>query len=145
MTKRTLILSDQDRAFLLELIEQAQKSWRTYAPHLNMFRAEVIGATIVPRLELPCDRVMIGDCVCLLHARSSMRERVQLVMPYAAAVGKDELSILSPLGAALLGARCGERVQWLLDDGPRQALVEDIVRNRTSPRDVAGLSSPCSK
>jgi hypothetical protein len=32
MTKRILILSEQDRACLLEMIERAQSSWRTYQP-----------------------------------------------------------------------------------------------------------------
>jgi regulator of nucleoside diphosphate kinase len=154
MTKRILILSEQDRACLLEMIERAQSSWRTYAPHLNVFRAEVIDATIVPRIELPPDRVMVGDRVSLLHARPSMRECLRLMLPYAHPAGQGDLSVLSPLGAAILGARSGEYVQWLLDDGPRQAFIEEVVRDSGPPgaslasadqRDFADLTPLCPR
>jgi regulator of nucleoside diphosphate kinase len=136
MAPTTLILSEQDRTRLLIAIERAASSWRTAAPYVNVLRERVLTAEILPRWQLPQDRVALWDRVQVLHARPLARETVQLVLPWAYTPARGTLSVISPLGIELLGAKAGETVQWFTDDGPRQALVEKVIRESPPPESV---------
>jgi regulator of nucleoside diphosphate kinase len=138
MNKKNLILSAHEHARLLEAVERSQASWRTCAPYLNVLKQRILDATIVSPAELPKDRVAVGDRVSLLHARPHVREWVRLVYPSAHAPGQGNLSVLSPLGAALLGAQAGENVFWLVDEGPRSTCVEELIRDDH----LAGTDTP---
>jgi regulator of nucleoside diphosphate kinase len=132
MTTRFLTISEQDRILLLDAVERARSSWRTCAPYLHVLRERVLTARVVPPSELPEDCAAIGDRMRLLHVRPELRESVRLVFP-SAVPAAGAISVISPLGAELLGARTGQMVQWLTDDGPRQVLLEEIVRAETTP------------
>jgi regulator of nucleoside diphosphate kinase len=127
MTK-FLTLSERDRILLLDAIERARNSWRTCAPYLHVLRERVLTARVVPQEELSDDCVMMGDRARLLHARPAYRETVRLVFPHAHVPGEGTVSVISPLGAELLGAQAGQTVQWFTDDGPRQLIVEEVAR-----------------
>jgi regulator of nucleoside diphosphate kinase len=134
MTTTTLILSNQDRLHLLEAIDRALGSWRTSAPFVHVLKDRVLAAQLLPRWQLPNDRVALWDRVRLRHARPAARETVRLVLPSEDAPGRATLSVISPLGIELLGAQAGESVQWFTDDGPRQAFVEEVIRE-SPPRE----------
>lgn len=136
MIHTTLILSEQDRTHLLDAIQRAASSWRTLAPYLYVLKERVLAAEILPRWQLPHDRVALWDRVSLLHARPVARETVRLVLPWADAPGRGTLSVLSPMGIELLGAQAGQNVEWFTDDGLRQALVEEVIRE-SPPRESA--------
>jgi hypothetical protein len=76
--------------------------------------------------------------VRLLHERPVARETVRLVLPWADAPGQGTLSVLSPMGIELLGAQAGKTMQWFTDDGPRRALVEEVIRE-SPPYEGASL------
>jgi len=138
MSPTTLILSEQDRTNLLDAIEPAASSWRTTAPYVNVLKERVLAAELLPRWQLPQDRVALWDRVQVLHARPIARETVRLVLPWAHAPARGTLSVISPLGIELLGAQAGETVQWFTDDGPRQALVEKVIRESPPPECAYG-------
>jgi regulator of nucleoside diphosphate kinase len=128
MTRTYLTLSERDRILLLDAIESARSSWRTCAPYLHVLRERVLTARTVPTSELPADCVMIGDRVRLLHVRPALRETVRLILPSGHGPYEDTLSVISPLGVELIGARTGAMVRWFSDDRPRQTVVEEVMR-----------------
>jgi transcription elongation GreA/GreB family factor len=103
---------------------------------VNVLKERVLAAEVLPRWQLPADRVALWDQVRLRHTRPAARETVRLVLPSAYAPGRGMLSVISPLGIELLGAQAVETVQWFTDDGPRQALVEEVIRE-SPPRESA--------
>ncbi len=54
-------------------------------------------------------------------------ERVRVVFPGAAAPAKGAVSVLAPLGLALLGTRAGDEVSWEVPGGRRQLRVENVT------------------
>jgi len=147
MATTTLILAEQDRTRLLNAIERAASSWRTSAPYVNVLKERVLAAQLLQRWQLPQDRVALWDQVQLLHTRPIVRETVRLVLPWAHTPARGTLSVISPLGIDLLGAKAGETVQWFMDDGPRQALVEKVIRESPPPESVFddyGFDDPAS-
>jgi regulator of nucleoside diphosphate kinase len=50
-----------------------------------------------------------------------------LVFPGEETPGQGKLSVLSPMGMALLGARVGEEVAWMSAAGPEVAVVKNVL------------------
>ena len=50
-----------------------------------------------------------------------------LVYPEEEAPHDGKLSVLSPMGMVLYGAKVGEKVRWMSDAGPRVATVKKLL------------------
>lgn len=77
-------------------------------------------AAIVAPEDIPTDVVTMNSrLVCSLEGDSTSRNWT-LVYPDAADFEAGQLSVLSPVGQALLGARTGQTVSYRLPDGREQ-------------------------
>jgi regulator of nucleoside diphosphate kinase len=50
-----------------------------------------------------------------------------LVFPFGANIAENKLSILAPLGMALLGYRKGDTIEWSVPSGIKKLKVEEII------------------
>lgn len=84
-------------------------------------------ATIVAPEEIPTDVVTMNSrLVCTVRGEQAPRNWT-LVYPDAADFDAGRLSVLSPVGHALLGARAGQTVSYRLPDGREQQVTIDEV------------------
>ncbi len=51
-----------------------------------------------------------------------------LVFPAQADIGAQRLSVLAPVGTALLGYREGDEVEWLTPGGLRRLRIEKVIQ-----------------
>ncbi|WP_354682709.1 nucleoside diphosphate kinase regulator [Cupriavidus necator] len=80
-------------------------------------------ATIVAPDEIPTDVVTMNSrLACTLPGEDTPRHWT-LVYPDAADFDAGQLSVLSPVGQALLGARAGQTVSYRLPDGREQQVT----------------------
>ncbi|MEZ5645554.1 MAG: GreA/GreB family elongation factor [Burkholderiaceae bacterium] len=80
--------------------------------------ADVLGvADLVPSRDIGPDIVTMYSMVELLLARSGECRRFTLCYPADAEPAAGFVSVLSPMGAALLGLRVGEVACWLTPGG----------------------------
>ncbi|MFL5391416.1 MAG: GreA/GreB family elongation factor, partial [Myxococcales bacterium] len=66
--------------------------------------------------ELPPDVVRMHSQVTFEEVRTGAVREVVLVYPATADASAGRLSVLAPIGAALLGLRVGDRIEWPLPD-----------------------------
>lgn len=86
----------------------------------DMLDALLERAAIVPAETIPQDVVTMNSSVlCALEGESAPRQWT-LAYPDDADFEAGRLSVLSPVGTALLGARAGETVTYRLPDGREQ-------------------------
>lgn len=84
-------------------------------------------ATIVAPEEIPTDVVTMNSrLACTLPGEQAPRNWT-LVYPDAADFDAGRLSVLSPVGHALLGARTGQTVSYRLPDGREQQVTIDEI------------------
>jgi regulator of nucleoside diphosphate kinase len=57
---------------------------------------------------------------------SGVRRVYTLVLPSQADVTRGSISILAPLGTALLGYRAGDEVEWRMPGGPVRLTIEEV-------------------
>lgn len=79
--------------------------------------AELDRAVVVEPSRLPADAVTIESRVTYEEELSGAVREVTLVYPAAADASSGRISVLAPVGAALIGLRTGDRIEWPLPDG----------------------------
>jgi regulator of nucleoside diphosphate kinase len=108
---------------LLALAEQARKQSPDLAEQLL---EEIERADLRAPGDMPKDVVTVGSEV---EYRDGDRTHVvQVVMPRDADLATGKLSLLTPVGAALLGLTAGQRIEWTLQNGQTKVLEVLAVR-----------------
>lgn len=72
--------------------------------------------------DLPQNVVRLGSEVDFLDEGTGERRRVRLVLPDEADIGQGRVSILTPVGAGLIGLSTGQTIDWPTADGRSRML-----------------------
>lgn len=78
---------------------------------------ELARAVVVPREEMPRDVVTMKSRVVFENETTGERREVTLVYPREADIDAGKISVLVPVGTALLGLRVGQSIDWKLPSG----------------------------
>jgi regulator of nucleoside diphosphate kinase len=81
---------------------------------------ELVRAIVVPRDQLPKDVVTMNSRVVFEDETTAERREVELVYPGNADISVGKISILVPVGTALLGLRVGQSIEWELPSGQKR-------------------------
>jgi regulator of nucleoside diphosphate kinase len=113
-------------AMLLALAEQA----RVRTPALaNQLIEELERAALRSPDEMPDDVVTIGSTVTFRDGDRT--QTVQVVLPGNADIDRRRISVVAPVGTALLGLSAGQRISWAMPDG-RTRIIEVVDVHRAS-------------
>jgi regulator of nucleoside diphosphate kinase len=82
---------------------------------------EMDRAKVIPSESLPLGIVRMGSTVEFESA--GQRRRVTVVFPGDADISQGKISILTPVGAALIGLSEGQSIMWMTRDGRSQQLT----------------------
>lgn len=74
-------------------------------------------ADLVVSRDIASDIVTMNSQVEIVHDGSALRQKITLCYPANADAGQGLISILSPVGSALLGRRVGDTVVWQMPQG----------------------------
>ena len=88
----------------------------------ELLLAEINRARIVQDSRLPGDVVAMQSIVKFVDEASDAERTLQLVYPQAADIEAGRISILSLVGAGLLGLRPGQSISWPDRAGKQRAL-----------------------
>lgn len=89
--------------------------------------ASLAAADLTSSREVPADVVTMYSQVVIRDEASSTPQTLTLCYPEDAAADKGFVSVLSPVGASLLGLRLGARARWRTPHGQeRSAVIEAI-------------------
>lgn len=93
----------------------------------EMERAEVVGAPAVP-----ANVVGMGSTVTF-QSDGGRKRRVTLVFPIAEDIAESRVSVLTPIGTALIGLSEGQSIEWSARDGRRHQLTVLAVERPPAP------------
>lgn len=88
----------------------------------ELLLAEINRARIVQDSRLPADVVAMQSIVKFADEASGVERTLQLVYPQAADIEAGRISILSLVGAGLLGLKPGQSISWPDRAGKQRAL-----------------------
>lgn len=112
----------------LERLEQCLES-RTARelPGIDMLYEELMRADIVDASEIASDIVTMNSTVVFVDEQSEQQYELTLVYPDQA--GKSgTVSVLAPVGSALLGLAVGQAIEWQIPGGRQLRLRVNAVR-----------------
>lgn len=84
-------------------------------------------AIIVKEDALPPFTVRLNSKVTVLNLETDRVMEFRIVMPEQADIAQQKVSILSPMGTALIGFRKGEEVLWRVPAGLKRFRILDVV------------------
>lgn len=87
-----------------------------------LLEEELTRATIVPDEDLPSDVVSMNSTVKFQDLESGKDSVVTLVYPVDADIENGKISILTPVGSALIGLRVGQVIHWPFPTGKDKKL-----------------------
>lgn len=119
-----LVVSQNDFDSIFALI----RNLRTEAAEL--LEEELGRATVVSLEQLPEDVVAMNTVVSFKDVDSGKESTITLVYPHEANIEEGKVSILAPVGSALIGLRIGESIRWPLPNGKDRNLKVTSVAVR---------------
>jgi regulator of nucleoside diphosphate kinase len=88
---------------------------------------EIDRASLHPAQSLPRNVVALGSEVEFMDVMTGAKRRVRLVLPADADIAEDRISILTPVGAGLIGMSVGREIDWPCPNGrPRVLRILDV-------------------
>jgi len=133
---RHIVVTQDDMARLKELVRQGRKSSRRDQDHLAELDRELDRAEIIGAEELSPDVVTMHSMVRVLDLDTGSSRVYTLVFPVEADIEKKRISVLAPIGTALIGYRAGDTFRWKTPGGTKHFQIEEVV---FQPEAVAAL------
>ena len=126
MTKRKLHITRPDHQRLSFMLEEALARNSRDASFLKELAHELEKADDMDPKEVPADVVTMNSRVVLKDVESGETMEYTLVFPDKANVEQGRLSVVSPIGTAILGYSKGHTLTWHTPGGVRKIKIVDI-------------------
>ena len=95
----------------------------------ELLEEELARARVIPEDELPDDVVAMNTHVTFVDLNSAREQTVVLVFPHEANINEGKISIFAPVGAALIGLRVGQVIDWPMGErGSKRIRVQSVRR-----------------
>ncbi|HLW56557.1 MAG TPA: nucleoside diphosphate kinase regulator [Bacteriovoracaceae bacterium] len=97
---------------------------------------ELDRAGVLSDEEVPKDLITMNSQVRYLNVQDNKESVVTLVYPKDANSSEGKISILAPLGSALIGLKVGQEINWMFPDGKTRTLrILEVVYQPESSGD----------
>jgi regulator of nucleoside diphosphate kinase len=126
-TERAIYIADDDRFRLEALLRRTTVYDLQESQYLAALGGELRRAKVLPRSRIPPDVVTMNSIVRLSDPETGETETYTLVYPEEADIEANKISVLAPVGTALLGYRAGDVVEWPVPAGVRRFRVEEVL------------------
>ena len=127
MKQRRIYITEFDKSRLDDLIERARETGSHNRENLDSLSAELERAKIVEPSKVPASVVTMNSQVLLRDLDSDDTETYSLVFPKDMDIDSGAISVLAPVGTAILGYKEGSTVEWKVPAGKRRLKVEKVL------------------
>lgn len=127
MATRKLYITQFDKSRLEELLDVAEGFGGPSRKDIRSLAEELKKGEIVSPREVPADVVTMNSRVVLCDLDTAEEMTYTLVFPKDANIDKGAISVLAPVGTAILGYAKGDVVDWPVPGGMRRLRIVDVV------------------
>jgi regulator of nucleoside diphosphate kinase len=134
---RNIVLTEPDHEQLNWLIASSKEQCRLDAERLNDLQNELNRAIVVKPCKVPPDVVTMNSRVRIRDLISGIELSYQIVFPKDADIAASRISVLAPIGTALIGYRAGSTVEWRVPSGRRRFRILNVEYQPEAVRTAA--------
>lgn len=131
-----ITITERDAFRLRQLVQASDPS---NAENIQRLKTELERARIVPVEDLPANVIAMNSTVELEDLEDGEILTYTLVFPESANIEAGKVSILAPLGMAMLGFKVGDEIEWPVPAGTLRVRVRRLVESKTEPALLAQL------
>lgn len=125
MAKKRIFITEFDFQRLESLLEQSRNSGLDQ--YLDALRTELDRAAVVGSRDIPPDVITMNSTVSLVDTATSEDDEYTLVFPGDADSDAGKISVMAPLGTAMLGYRVGDIFEWDVPMGRKRWRVASVI------------------
>lgn len=127
MDDRPIYVTMLDALKLRALLRRRTSASLRDQDHMRKLQAEIERAIVVEPDAMPPDVITMGSGVRVRDLVTGASSKYTLVFPAEANVAARRLSVLAPVGTALLGYRQGDEIVWDMPSGVRRLRIELVM------------------
>ncbi|WP_299708364.1 nucleoside diphosphate kinase regulator [uncultured Pontibacter sp.] len=124
--ENVIYLTEQDYKRLVDLVQQQRQGAGAHA-NIAKLGEELKRAKRVASEEIPAEVVTMNSSVLLRDLKSGNAMEITLVYPKDADVSARKISILAPVGTAIIGCKEGDKVEWPVPSGTINYKIEKVT------------------
>lgn len=124
---RQIYITNVDKERLLKLINEEKEFSRGNKEHLGKLEQELERAQVVVSEHIPHNVITMNSQVSLKDMETGETMIYTLVYPSEANLLENKISIMAPIGTAILGFCEGDIISWEVPGGVVKLQVEKIL------------------
>ena len=124
--KTQLLLRKDDYDILINCIRSGQGKTAFDHQNIEELESELKKARLVPKDKFPGNVVGLNSRVVIRQDDGKQMELV-VVIPEQANIKEKKISVMAPIGTALLGFRQGEKVAWDVPSGRKTFTIMQVI------------------
>jgi regulator of nucleoside diphosphate kinase len=129
-----LLITERDARHLRTMLERPELFSERDRIQCEALEEEIERAKVVPSDQIPSNVVTMHSRVRIVDMRTGEQLVYQIVYPHEANYVAKRISILAPIGMALLGYSAGTEIDWTVPSGSRRLRIEAVEHQPESAR-----------
>jgi regulator of nucleoside diphosphate kinase len=126
MSQEKITIMEKDMNMLSNLVDSIRCTRRGEQDQVVALRNELDRAEITDGAKPPRKVVTMNSTIWVTDLDTGEDHRYQLVFPRDADFSRKRISVLAPIGTALLGYSVGSRIEWSVPGGVRRLLIKRV-------------------
>ena len=122
---KTIYITSHDKKQLKELLTTGISSAEALGPQVRKLDNEINKAAVIQPEQADPDLITMNSRVLLQVDGADMD--LWLVYPQEADVDENKVSVLSPIGTAILGYSKGDTIHWEIPSGTAEIFIKEIL------------------
>lgn len=127
MKSRKIYITSFDINRLIKLVQVATKFDSEDKKYLKDLKKELDRACIVDSKSVPGDVVTMNSKFRIKDLDSGEEGIFTLVFPEKSDIDRNQISVLAPVGTAVIGYKVGDIIQWEVPAGLRKLKLEEVL------------------
>lgn len=121
-----LVLAKEDYEIIMSYVRRGLPTISFNRRDVDELETELKKAKLVSKKELPEDIVRLNSTVVIKDEKENKVIELTVVTPEKANIKRRLISIMSPIGTALIGFRKGQKVRWEVPAGKKTFTIVDV-------------------
>ena len=131
-----IYITQYDYERLNELLDIIKKNNSKDQCFIGKLRNEINRAKIVSSTKIPGNIVTMNSRVLLQDLNTHHEFSCKVVFPSDAYLEAGKISVLAPVGTALLGYKVGDVIKWEVPNGVRKLKIKEMLYQPESEGDL---------